>query len=218
MTEAAVNTPAATPPPAPAGPDIEAITRQVTEAAVKAAEAASAKQADAIATKTRKDIAQALNGGEQVDPSKKFLEQFLTDPTRAFYNTKEMAKSELREENAAIANQQKVQRTVLTPFVEEYPALATGKKLAMVEKITEQHQNEGMSYADALKQACSDTVKDLGLKSVSEMQRDGEINAAGLPNGGGSFGGGSSKFDDKKSSLDFLQGMKEKAAAIRTRK
>ena len=200
----------------PAAPSVDVAAS--TAAAVKAATEQAKTATENVAKDIKKTITTALNGEDKTDPSDSFLKAFAKDPLRAFQMTKQAAKDEVL---ATIADEKKIQNIqtqVVGPLIQEYPGLNSPKKMAMVEKITEQYQSQGKSYQEALKLACDDTIADLGLKSVSQIQQDEESNAGALPNGGGYLGNPPAQISNAKSSQDFLTGMKERAAAFRQRK
>lgn len=208
------STPPVTPPPAAPVVDVAAITKAAVDAAKEQAKTDTAN----VAADIKKSITTALNGEDKSDPSDSFLKAFAKDPVRAFQMTKEAAKNEVLEIIAHDNNTKKIQTQVVAPLLQEYPGLNSDKKMAMVEKITEKYQAQGKTYQEALKLACDDTIKDLGLKSVSQIQQEEESNAGALPNGGGYLGNPPSQISNAKSSSDFLTGMKDRAAAFRQRK
>ncbi len=200
-----------TPPPAPTV-DVDKITKDATAAAVKVAEEQTTKL---VGEKLRRFGAQL--SGDGADPNAQVMSEFLKDPLNVLKSVKEVAKSEIREEHQRQAAHKEVQRAVATPFISDYPEINNPKKLAMVEKLAEDYTADGMSYADALKKGFEETVKEFGLKSVSEKQKEDSINHAGLPGGGG-ISPVNQRHDEVKSQSDFLTAMKAKAQAVRLKK
>lgn len=217
MTDTPV-TPAATPSPAAApAPDTNAIVERAASAAAEAAMKMVDSKASEIATKKLQEIGRAMANEPKPDPTKQFLEGFVSDPAKAFHAVKEITKRELREENQAAENIRATQRNVIGPIINEYPELNNPTRLKFVEKLADDYKQAGMSYDAALEKAGKETVKELGLKSVSEAQRSGSYGYAGLPGGGG-FNPGAPRHDEQKSQSSFLQSMRERAAAVRLKR
>jgi hypothetical protein len=206
-------------PEAAAAPqvNIQEIVTKAADAAAKAAGEAATKVAEQKATEVAgrrmQEIGRELAGDKAVDPAKQFLESFVSAPDKLLHGLKEVTKREIREEYARADEVARTQRDVVGPVVKEYPGLNSPNKLALVERLAEQHQANGLSYADALKKAADDTVKEFGLKSVTEEAQNGRVVA--LPNGGAAFIGGAPKYDEGKSNSDFLAGMKGRMNAFR---
>lgn len=200
----------------PAAPqvDISALVAKAAEAATKAASEAAERKATEIAAKRIQDIGRAMVGEPQADPGKQFLETFVADPVRSLHSLKEITKRELKEEMAEKEKVAKTQVDSVGPFIKEYPELNSPKKLAMVEALANQQQALGLSYGEALKKACEETVKEFGLKSVSEAERDGSYAHVALPGGGG-YRPGAPKQNEEKSQTDFLSGMRSKMSSFR---
>lgn len=208
-TKAPESTSAATPQV-----DIKAIEERVAAAAQSAAMKVAESKAAEIASAKLKEIGRQISGDVQTDHKKEYLDAFLTDPVRAIAAIAKKEVSNLREEqeikNRVITDQQ----VVVGAFLGEYPDLNTPKKLAMVEKLAEQYEKSGMSYRDALRASCEDAVKELGLKSVKEVQAAQSY--GGLPRGGGfTHSGTKPSFDDSKSNNDFIAAMQAKGRAVR---
>ncbi len=216
MTTPEVKTEAA---PAPVQPaiDVNKIVADATKAATDAATKTAEQSASKIAAQKLEMIGRALTGEKPQDQSEMVLEKFVKDPLRALHTVKEQAKAEIREENAQQETLKETQRVVVMPFLNEYPELQSKTKLALVEKLAEDKQRTGMSYSDALKAACDETVKEFGLKSVSEAQRNGDARFAGLPGGGG-YAPSAPKYDEAKSNDTFLSGMKARANSFRNKR
>lgn len=213
-------TPATTPASAaaPAAPavDAAAIAREAASEATKAAAQLFKEQSANIAKATREEIARSISGEKPKPKEQELLETFAKDPAQVLHRLKEMTKDELRNEERQRNEIRETQRSIVAPFVEEYPQL-TGKKLSFVEKIAEQYEAQGVPYSEALKKGCEEAVKEFGLESVTEAQKKAGYRAVGLPGGGG-MSMGAPAFDEKKSESDFLSGMKARHSAIRTRK
>lgn len=209
-----------TPPPAAPAVDIDAIVKAATEKATEAAKSTAATAAAEASKKTRQEIANAISGGSGENAQEKVLNDFLKDPLKVLHATAEHAANTVREELAAqtakTTAMQKVQQQVVGPVMAKYPDLS-GKKLALVEKIAEQQQAAGKTYAEALKIGCDETIEAFGLKSTEQIEADTAATAAALPNGG-SLRASLEKFDNTKSSSDFLQGMKDRHKSMRVRK
>lgn len=207
---AKTETPASPPAPAQVDPATRAaIVKEATEAATKTAQEQGVK----IAAEKLKQIGQALTGETAPAPEKQLLETFVANPLKTLHSLKEVTKSEIREEQRQIEAQRATQLNAVQPFINEYPELNAPNKLALVEKIAEDHQRAGMTYADALKKGCEEAVKEFNLKSVSEIQASGNY-AAGLPGGGG-VRPPVSKFSEEKSQSDFINGMKARVTSFR---
>lgn len=215
MTTEAPTTPAA----APATPqviDVQAITNQAVEAATKAASGMAEKKATEIAAKRIQEIGRAMSGDGAVNPTQTALETFVADPLKTMHSLKEITKKEIREEQQRINDYQATQRNSVQPFINDYPELNSPKKLALVEKLADQHAASGLSYADALKKGCEEAIKEFGLKSVSEAEKAGNVANVALPHGGG-FRSGTPSISQEKSTSDFMTGMKSRLVSFRKR-
>lgn len=209
-----------TPPPAAPAVDVDAIIKAATEKATEAAKSTAVTAAAEASKKTRQEIVNAISGNTGENAQEKVLNDFLKDPLKVLHATAKHAadtvKEELATQSANTAAMQRVQQQVVGPVIAKYPDLS-GKKLALVEKIAEQHQAAGKTYAEALKLGCEETIKEFGLKSSDQLEADAAAAAAALPNGG-SLRQSLEKFDNTKSSSDFLQGMKDRHKSMRVRK
>jgi hypothetical protein len=216
MTDATSTTPATTTTAAAPTIDVAAIAQQAAAAAAAEAGKIMEQKAKDVAAATRAEIARSISGEKEPSQQNQVLERFVQDPVKFAQTIKDVAKREMREEAAAERQLADVQRSVLQPLVSEYPELNSEVKLDLVEKRTERYERSGISYPEALKKAAEETVKEFGLKSVSEAQRESGYRAAGLPGGGG-FSPGAPTFDPAKSEKDFFSGMKERMNAQRKR-
>jgi len=219
MTTAATSSETQKAPEAAKAPEvnIQEIVAKAADAAAKAAGDAATKVAEQKATEVAgrrmQEIGRELAGDKPVDPAKHLLEQFVSAPDRLLHGLKEVTKKEIREEQAREREIAKTQVDVVGPVVKEYPGLNSPKKLALVETLAERYVGEGMSYAEALKKGAEETVKEFGLKSVTEEAQNGRV--VTLPNGGAAYIGGAPKYDEGKSQSDFLAGMRSKMNASR---
>lgn len=196
--------------------DVAAITKQVTEEAVKAAESIADKRSSELAAKKLAEVGRALTGEQVKSQEEQIVEKFVTDPAKLLHGVKELAKKEMREEMAEVDTIRNIQREVGQKYVNEYPGINTPKRLEMVESLTNKYVNTGMGYQEALDKSFKDTVSEFKIESVSEAQKSGNY-PIGFPGGGG-VNPGAPKFSNEKSQSDFLSGMKAKAASFRTKK
>lgn len=203
--------------PAPAPFDATALAKQVTEAAVAAATQVAEKRASEHAAFKLQQAADVLTGRPQVDPTEQILKGFVADPVKAFKTVKDVAKQEIYAEMDKKKNTEDMQRSVVMPFIDQYPELKGDAKLALVEKLTEKHEKAGLSYSEALKKGCEETVKEFGLKPVSEAQRQSAALYAGLPGGGG-MGSGAPARDEGQAQTDFISSLKAKSLSFRNKK
>lgn len=210
-------TTATTPPPTTPPIDVEKIKADAIADATKAATKAAEDQATKLVGEKLKKLGTQIAGGEVIDPAEQLMGQFLKDPVAVLKGVKDIAKTEMAEDMELQRQHRAVQNAVANPIFEEYPELRNSKKLAMVEKLTDDYVDNGMPYAEALKKGFDEAVKEFGLTSVTERQKKGEINHAGLPGGGGVSPVGQ-RHDEQKSQTDFLTRMQEKAAAVRHKK
>lgn len=220
MTDAAVQTnetKAEAKTETPPAVDAAQITKDATDSATKAAVKAAQDEATKVAVQKLEMIGKALVGDEGAGQNETILRGFVNDPVRTLATVKEAAKKEIREEMAQRDQFLTTQKTVATPFLQEFPEVNTPNRLAMVEKLTENYEAQGKPYAEALKLGFEETVKELKLTSVSEAQRTGAALNVGLPGGGGVVPG-YQKHDEAKSNADFLSGMKAKMNSQRVRK
>lgn len=218
MSESATP-PAQTTQPAQPQIDVQAIANQAAEAAAAKATAVAQEMATRVTNERLAQAAAVLNPNlKPVDPGQRVLEDLVANPIATLHTVKELAKKEIREEFDKKQLVVDTQRSVLTPMISEYPELNSPNKLALVEKLAEKHQKSGKSMGEALKLASEEAIKEFGLKSVSEAQRDGTARFTGLPGGGGYVSSGSQKFDESKSQTDFISGMKKAAEAARSRR
>ena len=218
MSEAAQAEPvkSTTPPvvqPAPAV-DVEAVTKRVTEEATKRAQETIEKKATELATEKIVQIGRAMTGEQEKSPEQKLIEDFVSSPVKILSALKDITKKEIKDENDQIRKFQENQRSIAKPIVDEYPEMNSPNKLALAEKLAEQYVNSGMDYNSALEKGLKDTVKEFGLKSVSEAQKDGTYRATGLPGGGG-VGTGAPKYDEEKSQRTFVQAMRDKMTSFK---
>ena len=207
------NTPQATPQPKV---DIEAITKNAVDIATKAATDTAHKVAQQITSDRMKQAASILTGEPQVSPQNQVLEQFVADPLKALHTVKEMAKSEvkreLKEETDSRNRVVETQRKIGMPFINEYPEVNQPNRMALVEKLTDQHLAAGKPYEEALKAGFEDTIKEFNITSVSEAQKNGQRH--GLPSGGG-MGFGAPRQNEEKAQTDFVSGMRSKMTSFR---
>ena len=211
--------PSQTPPAAAPAPTIDpaAIAAKAVEAATEAATKIAEQKATEFANKRIGEAVRVLQGKPEEDPKRKFLETLVDDPTRVLRTAVDVAKKEMHEELSAQEAVKATQRNVILPVIDEYPELKSEAKLDFVEARAIKYQRSGMDYAAALKKGTEDAVKEFNLKSVSEAQREGSYRYPGLPGGGG-LSPGAPRFDDAKSQQSFLDGMKAKQAAQRSKR
>lgn len=205
---------AVTPPPAV---DVAALAKAAADAATAAVTKTIEEKASKVATDKLEAIGRALTGQDKPDHGQQALESFVKDPLKSLHTVKEITKQELREEMQVEQNFRNIQASVAKPFLENYPEINTPTKLALVEALTIQAQKAGDSYDVALKKGFEGAIKEFKVESVSEAIKNGNYQQGGLPHGGG-FVPGAPKYSEEKSNADFLTGMKQRAAAIRTRK
>lgn len=208
----------AAPAAAPAAPqiDVNKLTEQATKAATEAAMKIADEQVQKKVGERLKEVGAALSGEAAPDPKKKALQMFVEDPLGTMNNLVTIAEKRVAEKLDSDKRIENIQNRVIGSAVQEYPQLKDPNKLALVDKLAEQYVAEGKSYEQALTLAKEDTVKEFGLKSVSELQKEGNY-SVGLPGGGGFAPRGGSGFDDKKSSSDFLSGMKSRLQSVRSK-
>jgi hypothetical protein len=208
--------PAAAPAPAQVV-DVAKIAEQAAAAATAAATKIAEQKASEVADSTRKAIARQIAGEPEKPVNERALEELVKDPVRSLRVAVDVAKKEIREEEAVQKRLENTQRQVVGAVIQEYPGLNSEKKLAAVERFAADYEAQGVPYAEALKKACDDAVKEFGLKSVSETQRENGYRA-GLPGGGGASSPGASAFDDSKSQSSFLDGMRSRMNSFRTKR
>lgn len=196
--------------------DAKAIAQEAARAATEAATVMAEKKATEIAAARIKEIGRALTGEQPVSPQRQVLENLVDDPLKTFMTVKEVTKREIREELRAERDRTDTQRSVVMPILQEYPELNKPNRLALVERLTDENVANGMSYPDALKKGCEDTVKEFNLKSVTEAQRDGTYRQVGLPGGGG-VNPGAPQHDEQKSQSSFLDSMRNRMVSFRKR-
>lgn len=205
-------------PPAPQV-DIAKITQDAAAIAAQAASEAAKTEAVRISNERLKEAARVLTGEpakgeERVDP---LLEYMLNDPRRYARELKELTKKELREEMSRQSEHERVTKRVCDQTFREYPEINTPARLAMVDSICQGYERAGLPYAEALKKGFEDAVKDLGLKSVSELQAEGKY-VHGIPGGGGGYYGASQPpRNESKLSTDFVTQMRQRIVAQRTK-
>lgn len=213
-------TDAAAPAAAAAAPAPQVDMAKLAEHAAKAATEAAVKTIDEQVNKKVGEKMQAaaavLTGAEKPDPQKRALEMFVNDPLGTMNNIISIAKNEVKKEFGASKNIEDTQARVFGAAIQEYPQLKEQNKVALAEKLAENYVAEGQPYEKALELALKDTAKEFGLKSVSELQKEGNY-SGGLPGGGGYSPRGGSGFDDKKSSSDFLSGMRTRLQSVRSK-
>lgn len=218
MTDAPVVTPPAEgqTQAAPAAPqvDIQAIANAAAEAAGRVAD----ERATKIANEKLQHIARAITGEPQKSTRDQYLEALVDDPGRVLSAQRDLIKREIRAEDAHVETVKRTQLAVVQPFINEYPELQAPIKLKTIEKLADEYENPaaGVSYAQALERACKETVKEYGLKSVSEAHRSGSY-SYGLPGGGG-VSPGAPKFDESKSSSDFVQAQRARMHSFRNKR
>lgn len=194
--------------------DIAEITKQATITATAAAEKTLVKKAEELSAAHLKRIGQALSGGEPVDANKNALTAFAGDTLGVLNAVKEQAKKETLEAVGKARNIERVQESVGTKFINEYPELNSEKRIKIVEALASEHEAKGLSYKEALTKGFEDTVTELGLKSVTEAVKEKGYNGVGLPSGGGFLGNNNNQFNDSKSSSDFITSMKSRRASF----
>lgn len=203
--------PVVTPPPAPVV-DVEKIVRDATESATKAANEIASKNVQATLAK----VGQALSGEVPPNKSDEFLKNFVAAPEKVLSNVIDIAVNRTETRNNQVNAVNKIQREVVAPFVNEYPELKSPNKFALIEKLAGDKERSGIPYAEALKSACEETVKEFGLKSVSEAERQSGY-GAGLPSGGAARNG-APIVSEEKSQSDFITGMRARSNSFRTKK
>ena len=209
----------ATTPAAPTQPiiDIAKITADAVSQATAKAEKIADEKATKVAAQKLEMIGKALTGDKGADMNEVILKTFVADPLKAFHTVKEAAKKEALDQVRSDNQIADLQRAVASPFLSEYPELNSPNKLALVERLADQYEASGTSYADALKKGFEETVKEFGLKSVSEAHRTGAAYNTGLPGGGG-FIPGAPQHDEAKSQSNFMTNMKNKMNSFRVKK
>jgi hypothetical protein len=212
--------PADTNPPAEQAFNPAEIVKQVTDAATAAATRIADERVKAVTDSTSarmKQAADILSGTPAKDPTEQILAGFVEDPIKFARTISKAAEDNIRRELKKEKQVEDTARAVIDPFIAEYPQLREGKKSALIEKFAEQNEAAGMSYADALKKATEDTIKEFGLTKVSEAQRTQQGFYAGLPGGGG-MGGGAPARDEAKTQTDFISGMRSRLSSFRNKK
>lgn len=194
----------------------EMVSRVAEQAARAATDAANASVDKKVADRLR-TVGQALAGESPIDPNQQILNGFVNNPVEFARTIHNEAVKTVRQEINDKENRKADERAVLNPLMEEYPGLKTPGKLKIVQKFTEDYKREGMSHADAVKAAANDTIKEFGLEKVSEAQRNSAAHYAGLPGSGGS-GFGAPKVDAATSNKSFVDGMKNRMVASRTKR
>ena len=217
MTTETTTTPAVTPPTSKPEVDVAAIAKSAAEAATKAAMADADARAGKVAAEKLAQVGRALIGEPTENVHDKIVKDFVSDPLKVLRTVAQSATDNAVKIMSDSRKLEDTQRAVVGAQINEYPELNSPNKLALVEKLADQYQAEGMSYSEALKKGCQDTVKEFGLKSVSEAQRAGAAHYTGLPGGGG-VGAGAPRRDEEASKMDFMSSMKNKMNSFRNKK
>lgn len=217
-TESKPASPEAT-PAAPAAPaiDVAALTADITQKVTASVSKTAEEKATAIAAQKLAVIGKALSGEQAPDTRKIVLETFVDDPLKALHTVRESAKNEAVKEIRQELAYKDTQVAVSSKFMPEYPELKATNKLRMVEKIADDYVAQGKPYNEALELGFQETIKEFGLKSVSEAQRNSAVRGVGLPTGGG-FASQTEQASPEKVQSDFLAGMQARARSFRTRK
>lgn len=200
--------------------DTNAMVKTVTDAAVEAATRIAEERSNAAAQQNAQRLNQAaaiLTGQPQVDIGEQVLKGLVADPIKFAKTISDATEARVMKTVKAQKATEDLQRSVMLPLIEEYPALKGAAKIALVEKLTEQKEAANIPYAEALKEAAQEVIKEFDLKPVSEAQRTNAALYAGLPGGGG-MGSGVAVRDETKSQQDFLSGMRSRMSSFRTKK
>jgi hypothetical protein len=197
--------------------DVAAVAKSAAEAATKAAMADVESRASKVAADKLAEVGRALVGAPTESVHDKIVKDFVTDPLKVLRTVAQSATDNAVKIMSDSRRIEDTQRAVVGAQITEYPELNSPNKLALVERLSEQYQADGKPLSEALKLACDDTVKEFGLKSVSEAQRAGAAHYTGLPGGGG-VGAGAPRRDEEKSQLDFMSNMKNRANSVRIKK
>ena len=218
MSEQTTNTtPTAESAPAAQQIDTAKITQEVAAIASEAASKAAEQAASKIAEKRLKDAARMLTGEPETPQVNPYLARMVQNPEGHIIDVIETTEKRVLDRVNKERHAENVIRSVGNKYAAEYPQITEGNKLALVEKLMEQNERSGMPKGEALEHAFQATAKEFGLKSVSDMQREGNYQYS-LPFGAGGVPmGGQPRFDDSKSTNDFFSGMKARASATRKR-
>ncbi len=206
-------------PPAQPAVDISKITQDAAAIAAQAASEAAKAEAVRISNERLKEAARVLTGEpakgeEKINP---LLEYMLNDPQRYARELKELTKKELREEMSRQTEHERTTKKVCDQIFREYPEINTPARLAMVDSICQGYERAGLAYGEALKKGFEEAVKDLGLKSVTELQAEGKY-VHGIPGGGGGyFGASQPPRNESKLSQDFVTQMRQRLVSQKTR-
>lgn len=196
--------------------DHVAIAASAAEAATKAAMKTADERATKVAAEKLAQVGRALIGEQPQDVKQQVLQRFVDNPLETMNTITQAATDRAMKQVDARLATESIQRNVVGKHAAEYPELKGPNKLALIEKLAEQYERNGDSYSLALDKACTDTVKEFGLQSVSEAQRTGAALHTGLPGGGG-MGSGAPRRDEAKSNSDFMAGMRAKMSATRNK-
>lgn len=207
----------ATPPAQPAV-DVKKITEEVTSAVTSSMKQVVQDAAKAQAAENLKFIGRQISGENQPDPNQVALSIMQKEPLKFASTVIELAKTEIRKENAQAESRNAELRDVAEPILKEYPALQEPKKFALAERIQSHYISQGLTESEALKKGLEEAAKEFNLKSVSEQQKDGAVNGVALPTGGSFYPTGVTRPDEAKAQASFLEGIKAKAKSVRQKK
>lgn len=192
--------PAKADPPAQPQVDVDAIIKKATAEASAAAE----KKAE---EKLRKTF--AVLSGQEEKPVNPIHEAFVNDPITLLNAHKDVVKKELRDEmakeqqrNASIAAEMKKVADEY-PQITEYTDVVEGKFIQL--KVQEPDATE----AELIKRASKFVADKLKLKPLTAAEQEERQKQSALPPANGVVGyAPTNKFDNQKSSLDFINARK----------
>jgi hypothetical protein len=188
--------------------DTDALAKRAGEAAAKAAEEISKRNAQEVSARLQ-HAAQIISGEKPRNQRDDLLENFASSPEKVFRAVADIAKKELREEMSAEDWRRSTQFNILSKVVQEYPQLNSKNKLALVERLSDQYERNGMSLQDSLQTACKEAVAEFNLEKVDISQQ------YGMPSGGAGGSSTTPQKTDAQAGMDFVQMLKDRSMATR---
>lgn len=194
--------------------DVDSIVSKAEAAARKAVEEASkdiSKQAvDAIASKfSDKETKQEIHP---------LIREFIKDPDALLRANRELGAQETLEILQGAEAQKKADAEAIAPILDEYPELRSKIGYVEYEADNSYRENPKLSRAEHIKRGAEKAAQQLGLKKLTEEEKQKRKADAAIPSTGGGASGTVAERDRSQEAKDFIKLRTEAANAPRIRK
>lgn len=201
--------------PPQAAPSQEDIVKRATEAAKEAVKEAS----KSITDEALNAIVERLDGSRNKKEVPRLIKEFATSPEEVFEANRELTKRELKAELDAEKRQAQSDAQALRPVLDEFPELAANLDIIELEADRVFQANDKLSREECIKQGAEKAAKRLGLKKLTDEEKERRKRDAMIPasGGGASDSPKDSKPDPIKSARTFMDLRTKAALAPRTK-